>query len=49
VREEYDQDLRASDTRDGAVDEITQLESEKHVRQGSSAELRDLLATVYAA
>ena len=41
--------LRASDTRNEAVDDIAQLESENQVRLGASSELRDLLAMVYAA
>jgi DNA sulfur modification protein DndB len=41
--------LRASDTRDEAVADITRLEQEGQVRGGATAELRDLLTTVYAA
>jgi DNA sulfur modification protein DndB len=41
--------LRASDTRDDAVADIKKLESEGQVRVGATAELRDLLSTVYAA
>jgi DNA sulfur modification protein DndB len=41
--------LRASDTRDGAVEDIECLETEGHVRPGASHELRHLINTVYAA
>jgi DNA sulfur modification protein DndB len=41
--------LRAADSRDDAVTEITELESEGQLRAGSAAELKDLLEEVYAA
>lgn len=41
--------LRASDTREEAVDDIDKLEKDEQVRAGATAELRDLLTTVYAA
>jgi DNA sulfur modification protein DndB len=41
--------VRASDTRDGAVADVDKLEREGEIRGGSTTELRDLLATVYAA
>lgn len=41
--------LRADDTREDAVDEIAQLESDGQVRPGSTNQLRDLIRAVYAA
>ncbi len=41
--------LRAADTRDGALDDVAQLEREGAIRDGAALYLRDLMHEVYAA
>lgn len=41
--------LRAADTRDSALDDVTRLDEQGQVRAGISAELRTLISEIYAA